>query len=141
MGMIAGSLVGGRLGDWDTRRGTIASFAVMTAAYGLFVAASLWPITAIASTFLLGSGLALGTLMQIRLMDVAGDAQTLAASLNHSAFNVANALGAWAGGAVLAAGLGLAAPMWLAVGFTLAGLALFVVGSVVERKPPEPVRA
>uniref|UniRef100_A0A914YNQ4 Uncharacterized protein n=1 Tax=Panagrolaimus superbus TaxID=310955 RepID=A0A914YNQ4_9BILA len=37
----------------------------------------------------------LGPRLQIRLMDVAGDAQTLAAALNHSAFNMANALGAW----------------------------------------------
>lgn len=36
-------------------------------------------------------------------MDFAGDAQTLAASLNHSAFNVANAMGASLGSALLAA--------------------------------------
>ena len=41
---------------------------------------------------------AIGPALQIRLMDVAGDAQTLAAALNHSAFNAANALGAWLGG-------------------------------------------
>ena len=28
-------------------------------------------------------------------MDVSNDAQTVAAALNHSAFNMANALGAW----------------------------------------------
>jgi DHA1 family inner membrane transport protein len=36
---------------------------------------------------------ALGAILQTRLMDVAGDAQGLAAALNHSAFNTANALG------------------------------------------------
>ena len=39
--------------------------------------------------------------LQLRLMDVAGDAQTLAAALNHSAFNMANALGAWLGGVAM----------------------------------------
>ena len=34
-------------------------------------------------------------------MDVAGDAQTLAAALNHSAFNAANALGPWLAAMVL----------------------------------------
>jgi MFS transporter, DHA1 family, inner membrane transport protein len=138
VGMIVGSIVGGRLGDWDTTKGLIACFTFMVAAYALYVAASMWAVTAIAGTVLLGSGLAMGTLMQIRLMDVAGDAQTLAASLNHSAFNAANALGAWAGGAVIAAGWGLAAPMWLAVGFTLAGLALVAVSSVIERRQRQP---
>ena len=41
-------------------------------------------------------------------MDVAGKAQTLAAALNHSAFNVANALGPWLGGIAIAHGAGLA---------------------------------
>jgi DHA1 family inner membrane transport protein len=77
--------------------------------------------------FALGMTIVLATGMQVRLMDVSADAQTLGAALNHSAFNIANALGAWLGGAVLAAGYGLTAPMWVAVGLTLAGMALFVV--------------
>jgi DHA1 family inner membrane transport protein len=50
------------------------------------------------NVFLVGTIVAIGPALQIRLMDVAGDAQTLAAALNHSRFNVANALGAWLGG-------------------------------------------
>ncbi len=46
-------------------------------------------------------------LLQTRLMDVAGEAQTLAAALHHSAFNVANALGPWLGGARHRGGLWL----------------------------------
>ena len=56
----------------------------------------------------------------------AGDAQMLGAALNHSALNVANALGAWLGGVVIAAGLGYAAPG--AVGAVLAALGLAVLG-------------
>ena len=48
--------------------------------------------------FPIGAGIAVAPAVQTRLMDVAGDAQTVAAALNHSAFNIANALGAWAGG-------------------------------------------
>ena len=36
--------------------------------------------------------------LQLRLMDVAGEAQTLGAAMNHASLNVANALGAWLGG-------------------------------------------
>jgi len=45
------------------------------------------------SVFAIGLGGALGPILQTRLMDVAGEAQTLAAALNHSAFNVAKRAG------------------------------------------------
>jgi DHA1 family inner membrane transport protein len=50
-------------------------------------------------------------------MDLAGDGQSLAASLNHSAFNVANAAGAFGGGLVIDLGFGWTrrpcwAPCW-----------------------------
>lgn len=48
--------------------------------------------------------------LQLRLMDVAGDAVTLGAAMNHAALNIANALGAWLGGLVIAAGHGYRHP-------------------------------
>ena len=54
--------------------------------------------------------------LQLRLMEVAGDAQTLGAALNHASLNVANALGAWLGGLVIAAGWGYRAPALVGVG-------------------------
>jgi DHA1 family inner membrane transport protein len=70
-------------------------------------------------------------------MDVAADAQTLAAALNHSALNVANAAGAWIGGLVIAAGFGYTAPA--AAGALLAAGALVVltVAMLVQRKGKE----
>jgi predicted MFS family arabinose efflux permease len=72
---------------------------------------SLW--TLIPVVFLIGCGGGLGAVLQTRLMDVAGDAQTLAAALNHSAFNFANALGPWLGGLAIAAGYGWASTGWV----------------------------
>lgn len=69
--------------------------------------------------------MALGPPLQIRLMDVAGDAQTLAAALNHSAFNMANALGAWLGGVTIAAGLGWTSTGWVGMLLALAGMVVF----------------
>jgi DHA1 family inner membrane transport protein len=84
----------------------------------------------------------LPTGLQMRLMNVAGDAQTLAAALNHSSFNLANALGAWLGGLVLAAGLGLTAPMLVAVGLSLGGLGILVFSFWLEQYgAPHPQRA
>jgi DHA1 family inner membrane transport protein len=70
----------------------------------------------------------------MRLMAVAGDAQMLGAALNHSALNAANALGAWLGGAVIAAGYGFRAPA--AVGALLAagGLAFLAASAVLHRR-------
>jgi DHA1 family inner membrane transport protein len=45
---------------------------------------------------------------------------------------MANALGAWLGGLVLAAGLGLTAPMVVAVGLSIAGLGILAVSFWLE---------
>ena len=79
------------------------------------------------SVFAIGLGGALGPLLQTRLMDVAGKAQTLAAALNHSAFNVANALGPFLGGIAIAHGYGLASTGLVGSGLALAGLAILLV--------------
>ena len=62
--------------------------------------------------------------MQTWLMDLAGDGQSLAASLNHSAFNVANAAGAFGGGLVIDLGFGWTSPAVLGAVLAAAGLAV-----------------
>jgi DHA1 family inner membrane transport protein len=134
LGMVAGNLLAGRLMDWAPRRAMIGAFLGMAIMFGLFAYTSTNPIAATITVFFLGLALMLPTGLQMRLMEVAGDAQTLGAALIHSAFNVANALGAWLGGIVLAAGLGLAAPMVVAVGLALAGLAIYVASLALEQR-------
>ena len=75
----------------------------------------------------------LGSVLQTRLMDVAGDAQTLAAALNHSAFNTANALGPLLGGLAIAAGYGWTSTGWVGMGLSLGGFAIFVIAWAVGR--------
>jgi MFS transporter, DHA1 family, inner membrane transport protein len=72
--------------------------------------------------------------LQIRLMDVAADAQTLAAALNHSAFNIANALGAWLGGVAIVGGLGWASTGWVGALLAVGGLVIFVWSMKEERR-------
>jgi len=69
----------------------------------------------------------LGTVLQTRLMDVAGDAQALAAAAHHSAFNTANALGPWLGGIAISAGYGLTSTGWIGAALALGGLAIFML--------------
>ena len=73
--------------------------------------------------------------LQLRLMDVAGEAQTLGAAMNHASLNVANALGAWLGGLVIAAGYGYRAPALVGAALSVAGLAvLLCVGRRFTRR-------
>jgi DHA1 family inner membrane transport protein len=71
---------------------------------------------------------------QARLMDVAGDAQSLAAALNHSAFNIANALGAWLGGVAIAAGYGWTSTGWVGLGLSLIGIGVLLWSFALDRK-------
>ena len=67
--------------------------------------------------------------LQLRLMDVAGEAQTLGAAMNHASLNVANALGAWLGGLVIAAGYGYRAPALVGVALSVAGLLVILASA------------
>jgi DHA1 family inner membrane transport protein len=134
LGMVAGNVVAGQLMDWRPLASMFGVFLAMGSFFALFAVTSTHPVLAVANVFLLGLGVALPTGLQVHLMDVSADAQTLAAPLNHASFNLANALGAALGGAVLAAGLGLTAPMWVAVVLTVAGTALLGVSAGLDRR-------
>jgi len=125
VGMVAGNLAGARLAD-KALMPTIGGVLVWSAlVLGAFVYTAPHPWLASFNVMLVGTAVALGPPLQIRLMDVAGDAQTLAAALNHSAFNMANALGAWLGGVTIAAGLGWTSTGWVGMLLAMAGLAVF----------------
>lgn len=124
VGMIAGNLVGARLADWHlnkTIRG-ILWWGVLV--LGAFYWTAHHPILGPINILLIGTLVALGPALQARLMDVAGEAQTLAAALNHSAFNAANALGAWLGGVAISAGLGWDSTAYVGALFALGGIAM-----------------
>ncbi len=77
----------------------------------------------IASAFLLGLGSGMVVPLQTQLMEVAGQAQSMAAAMNHAAFNAANALGPWLAGMALAAGWGWRSSGLVGIALSLAGLA------------------
>ena len=72
--------------------------------------------------------------LQTRLMDVAGDAQTLAAALNHSAFNFANALGPFLASLAIAGGHGFPSSGFVGAGLAVAGLALLLLNLRDDRR-------
>jgi DHA1 family inner membrane transport protein len=133
-GMVVGNIVGGRMADRSVIRSlylTIGALAVMLA---IFVVASHNPVTALLLLFGIGAaGAAISPALQTRLMDVAADAQTLAAALNHSALNIANASGAWVGGLVIAAGFGYTAPAAAGAGLAAVGLVVLTISVLLQR--------
>lgn len=125
VGMVVGSMLGARLADKNLLRSIACLLLWNALVLGGVSFAMAYTLSAIIWVFFLGTLVAIGPALQIRLMDVAGDAQTLAAALNHSSFNVANALGAWLGGVVITMGYGWTSTGWLGALLALGGLAVF----------------
>ncbi|WP_112607469.1 MFS transporter [Rhizobium sp. WW22] len=134
IGMNVGNIVGSRLGDISIK-GTIGGMMIFNIVImTLFSLTAANPVMLCICVFLIGCGFAACPAVQTRLMDVAADAQTLAAASNHSAFNIANALGAWLGGLVISWGFTAAATGYVGAVLSVAGLAVFAVSVGLERR-------
>ncbi|MBB4190516.1 DHA1 family inner membrane transport protein [Rhizobium aethiopicum] len=134
VGMNAGNFIGSWLADKSllgTIGGSLVYNIVVLTTFSLTAAN---PYMLGLSVFLVGCGFAAGPALQTRLMDVAADAQTLAAASNHSAFNIANAIGAWLGGLVIAWGYGFAATGYVGAALSFLGLFVFAASARLERR-------
>jgi DHA1 family inner membrane transport protein len=134
IGMNVGNVVGSRLADLSlngTIGGMLAFNVIVMVVFGMTAHD---PFMLCLCVFLIGCGFAACPAVQTRLMDVAADAQTLAAASNHSAFNIANALGAWLGGMVITMGYGYASTGYVGAVLSLLGLGVFLVSVTVERR-------
>ena len=134
IGMVVGNLVGGKIADISVIKSLYATMTALGVVLALFVELVHNPWTAMLGLFLIGAtGSAIGPALQTRLMDVAHGAKTLAAALNHSALNIANATGAWVGGLVITAGLGYTAPAAAGALLAAAGLVILTISVALER--------
>jgi len=140
LGSIAGNLVGGRMADKNLMRAipTILVWCAVVQGLFYFAANEVW--TGLLFVGLVGTSMALAPSLQTRLMDVAEDAQTMAASMNHAAFNGANALGAWLAGLAISAGFSWSSTGLVGAGLALCGLVIFAWGRWLEKRtyPAEP---
>src|SRR5690625_4911502 len=135
IGSVAGTWFGGRLSDRNLELGILLSLVMIAATLAAFYVTSTHPVLGVINFGLVGFfGSSLVPSLQIRLMDVAGDAQTLAAALNHSALNMANASGAAIGGAVIAAGFGYSAPALAGMVLALAAIGVWVPTFLLRRR-------
>ncbi len=135
VGMTVGNLGGGILADRDLQRTLLFGLGALAVVLLLLAVLSSSIVLLIALAMLVGAVSAvLSPAIQTRLMDVAGDNQSIAAALNHSALNIGNSLGAFLGGAVISLGLGYTAPEWVGAVLALLGLGIAFVAVRADRR-------
>ena len=140
IGMTVGNLLGGKLADAHPSRGLMAGFgsALVVLAVLAMGGGNVWVL--MLGLFGVGATMMVAIpTVQVRLTQAAPGAPTLMGAMNLAALNVANAIGAWAGGRAIANGYGLLSAVWAGFGLTLLGLLLFMVvsrGKSDARKTP-----
>ena len=134
VGMTIGTLVCAKAADVALMPAAGITLLFGAGALALYAPAAphLWAILPV--VLLIGCGGGLSTILQTRLMDVAEEAQTLAAALNHSAFNTANAIGPWLGGLAIAGGFGLPSTGWVGTALALGGFAIWALSWALDRR-------
>jgi len=137
LGMVAGNIVGGRLADKSVMGTLYRVLPAIAVALVVYAVAAHWPWSAMVMVFVVGaSGSMLIPALQTRLLDASPDAPSLASSLNHAALNVANALGAFLGGVVIALGWGFVAPALVGAVLAVLGFGVALLSGLLERKRP-----
>jgi DHA1 family inner membrane transport protein len=135
LGMTAGNIVGGRLADRAPLPGLYGALLALMTVLAVFTVTAHNQIGAAITIF--GVGMAafmVGPMMQARIMEKAGGSPSLVSAAVQSAFNIANSIGAYLGGMVIASGLGLVSPNMVGALLTVLGLSLAVVSGGLDRK-------
>lgn len=139
-GLTVGNILGGKMADWKVSFSLILSFSLITVFSLLFswtshalwlaeITLFLWAV----ATFATVPGL------QINVVRHGKTAPNLVSTLNISAFNIGNAFGAWAGGAVIANGYGLTSVPVAAAVLAVAGLLICLLTFRRAGGRPQPV--
>lgn len=140
VGMTLGTLAAG----WGADRApSLTGFVILGGSLVLLLiypstTGSLWLIAPV--LFLIGMTGSMGTVLQGRLMDVAGDAQTMAAAMNHSAFNAANAIGPALAAVAISAGYGFSSSGYVGAALSFAGIICFAVTLWDAKRSAKPAR-
>ncbi|MFI8913837.1 MFS transporter [Streptomyces sp. NPDC053513] len=136
-GMFLGNLLGGRYADRALMPLLYATLGGLAVVLALFTVVAHDKILAAIAILLVGAlGFATVPPLQKRVLDQAHGAPTLASAVNIGAFNLGNALAAWLGGLVIAAGFGYTAPNWVGAVLAAAALGLAFWSAALERRTP-----
>jgi MFS transporter, DHA1 family, inner membrane transport protein len=133
-GLVVGNLAGARAADRALMPSIVGSIGALAVVLALFTVTVRSPVLAAITLFLLGVA-AFATVpgLQARIIGAAGTAGTMASAANIGAFNLGNAVGAWLGGFVIAAGLGYPAANGAGAAMAAAGLAVALCSVALDR--------
>lgn len=134
VGVTLGNIIGGKLADWNLNKALKIIFVTFILYFILLYFVQMNGFLMVAGVFFFGLiGFSMSPSLQFKSTLISQDAPTLASTLNQSAFNLGNALGAFLGGVVVTqlpvASLSLIAPI-----LTLIGLVFLVISIQVEKK-------
>ncbi|QNG37933.1 MFS transporter [Geodermatophilaceae bacterium NBWT11] len=144
VGTTIGTLAGGKLGDRYGLRFVAIGLLVSAALLVGFALTARTAASAVVLLVLFGTvAFAAGPVVQNKVIEAARvRGGSLVSAANQGAFNVANALGAALGAAVLSAGYGYTAPIWVGAALALAGTVVCLAAMRTERADtasPDPV--
>ncbi|CAN7491827.1 MFS transporter [Phyllobacterium sp. LjRoot231] len=134
-GMTVGNVIGGKLADWKLMPTVIGTLVAVMFTYVLLAEVSGFPAAAIVTIFLWGVlTFVIVPPLQMRVVETAGEAPNLAATLNQGAFNMGNASGAWIGGAALTWGVSYQNLPFVGSALAVVGLLVAIWSLVLDRK-------
>ncbi|MCO7221156.1 MFS transporter [Klenkia sp. PcliD-1-E] len=135
VGGVLGTVLGGRLADVALFRSLVWSMAGTGVLLGAAYVGSRSVVSLVALAFCITIVTSvLVVTLQLRLMEVAREAELLGAALNHSALNAANGLGALLGGWVIASGWGYASTALVGVVLAVLGLGVLAWSAALRRR-------
>jgi MFS transporter, DHA1 family, inner membrane transport protein len=135
VGMTIGNLLGGRLADRALMPSLYVALFALAAVLAVFTVTAHSKIGAAITIFAVGvAGFMIGPMMQTRIMQKAGGTPSLVSAAVQSAFNIANSIGAYLGGLVIAGGLGLVAPNLVGAILSILGLSIAAVSGALDRR-------
>ena len=135
IGLTIGNIIGGKLADWRLTTALASAFLAMAVcATILSLVSSLLIPTEIILFCWAGAAFALVPALQVNVVRFGQSAPNLVSILNIAAFNLGNAIGAWAGGMVLTQGLGLVSVPLAAAVLALLGLVMTLLTARVGRR-------
>lgn len=137
VGVTLGNMIGGKLADWNLNKALKLIFSVFILYFIVLYFIQMSGIIMVLGIFLFGViGFSMSPSLQFKSTIISQDAPTLASTLNQSAFNLGNALGAFVGGLVVThlpiASLSLIAPL-----LTLIGLIFLLISIQVDKQHPD----
>ncbi|MEV0824366.1 MFS transporter [Nonomuraea rubra] len=135
VGLVAGNLIGGKLADRAVMPSIYGSVGLLTLLAVVVALVSSSQFAFVVAITLFGvAAFATVPPLQTRVLDTAAGAPTLASAANIGAFNLGNAIGSFAAGLTIDAGLGYTAPAWTAALLGLVGLGVAGVAGVQARR-------